>query len=897
MKGTALSGRGAGKPIGRYFTRSWQAWWWLGLGLVATGLHLVEPTSLMGQLSYLAVAVSASAVAWIGAGRAVADRTVGRLIALGVTLSAAGDLVFQALEWLTDSPPDVSVADVPWLCSYLALSAALLRMLRLTRHRHGAFRDVLVDVAVISVLVLLVEWELSVGALVTDSSQPVLSRVVWALYPAFDAVLIALVLRVVATRHHLRGMSVVFAAGAMCWLLADFAYLVIASADVVSTWLDTGWLLGAMLLAASTWQRPDAAPEARETRMGLGSIALAMLPLLVPGVIELLAWLRGNDANPIALLGAIILLVVLAFLRGARLLASEARARELLRSQERYSSAVAANSSDAVLVLDADGVIRNDAPQFAALLGSPEAPTRGAQVLDFATPVDLVESDAAFARALLSPGHVFEAEFEVADRDGRPMWLGTRLVNLLEDPDVAGVVVNIHDATHRKLAEQELVHQAFHDSLTGLPNRALFGDRVGQALERDRRTPLHAAVLYLDLDGFKGVNDSFGHEAGDRLLCEVAHRLLSAVRAGDTVTRLGGDEFAILLEQSNRPIAEAQEVSRRILQSLLMPVEIESQLVTISASVGIALADSDSTAASLMRDADIAMYRAKAVGKGQSVVYEPSMRTAAVERLRIENDLVHALERDQLRLAYQPVVLMETGEILGFEALLRWHHPELGVLPPDKFIPVAEESGLIAPIGQWVLGEACRQAAQWRRDLPASGNLSMAVNVSGRQVASDTLVQHVATALADSGLAPSSLVLEMTETVLIQDPETAAARLQELRRLGVRLAVDDFGTGYSSLSYLRQFSVDILKVDRSFVATITDAVAIPPIVRGLLDLGRTLGLEIIAEGVEYDVQREVLLAQGCDLAQGFLFARPLSPSDARTLLTGTLRSAAAVPTG
>jgi EAL domain-containing protein (putative c-di-GMP-specific phosphodiesterase class I) len=240
---------------------------------------------------------------------------------------------------------------------------------------------------------------------------------------------------------------------------------------------------------------------------------------------------------------------------------------------------------------------------------------------------------------------------------------------------------------------------------------------------------------------------------------------------------------------------------------------------------------------------------------------------------------------------------METGEILGFEALLRWHHPELGVLPPDKFIPVAEESGLIAPIGQWVLGEACRQAAQWRRDLPASGNLSMAVNVSGRQVASDTLVQHVATALADSGLAPSSLVLEMTETVLIQDPETAAARLQELRRLGVRLAVDDFGTGYSSLSYLRQFSVDILKVDRSFVATITDAVAIPPIVRGLLDLGRTLGLEIIAEGVEYDVQREVLLAQGCDLAQGFLFARPLSPSDARTLLTGTLRSAAAVPTG
>jgi diguanylate cyclase (GGDEF)-like protein/PAS domain S-box-containing protein len=887
MPGPAFSGRTPSRAVLRKVAWSWQTWLWLGVALAVIGLHAAQPAdSPIGEWTYLAVGTGASIAAWIGASRAAADRVVGRLVALGVTLSATGDLVSQLLAWFSATSADVTVADLPWLGSYIALSAAMLRMLRLSRDLRGAFVDGLVDVAVIGVLVLLVEWEVSIGALVRDDSLPSFTRLVWTLYPACDALLIAMVMRVVTTRHRVSATSGLFAAGALCWLVSDFTYLLFSSSGALTHWMDTGWLLGALLLASSTWQRSDLAyaDAGLERPMGRGSLALGLLPLLAPVVIELVGLRNGTDPDPVPLISATALLVVLAFVRGVRLLDSEVRLRERLGSQERYATAVAANSSDAVLVLDHDGQILNDAPQFAALVGSPELATRGRTPTGFFSPVDHPETVAAFARAVIAPGQVFEDEFEVIRNDDRRMWIATRMVNLLDDPDVGGVVVNIHDTTHRKEAERELAHQTFHDALTGLPNRALFSDRVEQALRRDRRSRLDPAVIYFDLDSFKGVNDSLGHEAGDRLLCEVSRRLLNAVRTGDAVTRLGADEFAVLIEQSGRPLDEAEEVARRVLQALEVPVDIDSQLITVSASVGIAVADAESTASSLLRDADVAMYRAKATGKGRSVVYEPAMRAAAMERLRLETDLVHALVANQFRLEYQPVVSLTTGFVTGFEALLRWDHPDLGVVPPDTFIPIAEDTGLIVQIGRWVLGEACRQAAEWRQELPGSGAISMAVNVSGSQIASANLVQHVAQSLEGSGLAPEALVLELTESVLVHDPDLAAKRLHELRHLGVRLAVDDFGTGYSSLSYLRQFPFDILKVDKSFVATITDADAIPAIVRGLLELGRTLGLETVAEGVEDTVQRDALRAQGCDLAQGYLFARPMRPVAARGML-------------
>jgi PAS domain S-box-containing protein len=450
-----FTGRTPARGVLRQVAWSWRVWFWLTIALVVTGLHVARANSTMGEWTYLAVGSGASVAAWIGASRVARDRVVGRLVALGVSLSAAGDIVWQLHSWLGHSTTDVSLADIGWLGAYLALAAALLHMLRLTHDRRGAFLDGLVDVAVICVMVLLIEWEVSLDTLVSDSSTPAFSRVVWTLYPICDALLIALVVRVVVTRHRVTGVLVMFAAGAMCWLLSDFANLLIDESAALRAGLGAGWMLGAVLLAAATWQRTDdpRTDAIHQRRTGLGGIALGLLPLLVPGAIDVVGWLHGADENPAVLLGGTALLVVLAFLRGASLLRLETMARDRLRSQERYASAIAANSSDAVLVLDQNSLIMNDAPLFAALVGSPGSRTRGLTPEDFFTPVDPDETTSAFARTLLAPGSIFESEDEVILPDGRRIWISSRMVNMLGDPDVAGVVVNMHDATHRKEAE------------------------------------------------------------------------------------------------------------------------------------------------------------------------------------------------------------------------------------------------------------------------------------------------------------------------------------------------------------------------------------------------------------------------------------------------------------
>ena len=440
--------------------------------------------------------------------------------------------------------------------------------------------------------------------------------------------------------------------------------------------------------------------------------------------------------------------------------------------------------------------------------------------------------------------------------------------------------------------ESELAALAFSDGLTGLANRGLFTDRLEQALRRTARSGGEVAVVFLDLDGFKNVNDSLGHQAGDRLICQVAAILQGAVRTEDTLARLGGDEFAILVEHSTgQSVPEATRIAERVLAALEEQVDLGGQRVAVSASIGIATGDDSlgetaSTADSLLRDADNAMYWAKGAGRGRYVVFDPQMRSAAAERLQLEQDLQAALPAGQFRLVYQPVVDLGSERVVGFEALIRWDHPTLGVVLPERFLPAAEDIGLIVDVGRWVLREACTTAARWQREHPQTAGLSMAVNVSPSQLASAGLVEAVAEALEESGLSPSALVLELTESVLVRDPVLAAERLRQLRALGVRLALDDFGTGYSSLSHLRQFAVDILKIDRSFVSTIGDAEALPAILRGLINLGHTLDLEIVAEGIEEELQRTHLRDGHVGLAQGYLFAAPLEATDAGLLLLG-----------
>jgi diguanylate cyclase (GGDEF)-like protein len=428
-------------------------------------------------------------------------------------------------------------------------------------------------------------------------------------------------------------------------------------------------------------------------------------------------------------------------------------------------------------------------------------------------------------------------------------------------------------------------NQLLRDPLTGLPSRLLYTSRVTQALERlQRRRGSHVAVLFLDLDRFKVINDSLGHAAGDRLIVAVAERLRHALRRHETVSRFGGDEFAILCEDV-RDEQDAIAIGERILKAFSTPFTLHHGEAVTSASLGIALsADPDQDVGNLIRDADAAMYRAKEAGGGRLMLFDEVTRQRALTRLHTENALRRAIENEEFRVYFQPEVSVATGAIVGVEALVRWEHPERGLVGPDTFIALAEETGLIVPIGTWVLHEACRLARDWQARRPSDAPLVVRVNVSARQLAADDLIDIVAAALERSGVEPERLCLEVTESVLVEDPDASARKLAALKALGVKIAVDDFGTGYSSLEYLRRFPVDCVKVDRSFVRGIPHSSEDVAIVNAVIDLGHALGLSVTAEGVETDEQLERLQTDGCDTAQGFLFSRPEHPDVVEHLL-------------
>ena len=486
------------------------------------------------------------------------------------------------------------------------------------------------------------------------------------------------------------------------------------------------------------------------------------------------------------------------------------------------------------------------------------------------------EDAAALAASLSSarPELEHSGVWDHCQKNGREIRVEITSHTLPFDGRNAALVV-AQDVTQRLELQDQLAHQAFHDTLTGLPNRMLFSNRLEHALARSARSADPLAVLFIDLDGFKVVNDSLGHAQGDELLIAVSERLSACVRAGDTVARRGGDEFTILLEDSNAE--QAIEAAQRIGRRLAAPIELQGHTVYAPASIGIACKSSPLVKADdLLRDADVAMYAAKQRGKSQFALFESDMNTKAWARLELESDLRGAIARDELRVYYQPILDLQTGRTTEVEALVRWQHPVRGLVLPGEFIPLAEETGLILPIGWWVLTEACRQVRAWQLERPRDTPLSVSVNISPRMFQHPTLVAKVASILAETALDPNCLRLEITETVMMQNGAMAIQVLKGLRALGLRLAIDDFGTGYSSLAYLQSLPVDILKIDRGFVGRMSQDFESLEIVRLIISLAKTLGLTVVGEGIETDEQLSALRSLGGDSGQGYLFSHPLS---------------------
>jgi diguanylate cyclase (GGDEF)-like protein/PAS domain S-box-containing protein len=566
----------------------------------------------------------------------------------------------------------------------------------------------------------------------------------------------------------------------------------------------------------------------------------------------------------------------------------------LADSEYRFRTLVQ-HSSDVVMVLSEPTILRELGPSAAPVLGWRDEDRLGTSYLDTVHPEDADRVVEALERAATRPGSaVVVPDHRLRHADGSWRWMLATAVDLHSDAMIDGLVLNAHDITSRKTAEEALQHQALHDPLTCLPNRALLLDRLQHALDGMERSasipspgrmgasPESVGVVFLDLDRFKLVNDSLGHTTGDRLLVEVARRLLGNVRAGDTVARFGGDEFVVLLNRV-ASAEDAKAATDRLLEAFSAPFEIGGRRHLVTASAGLVLSDEIHDAEALLRDADAAMYQAKERGRDRVQRFDAPLREQLLRRVELEHDLHGSVLRGELELAYQPLFELAGDRMIGAEALLRWNHPTRGRIPPVDFIPLAEESGLIVPIGTWVLGEALRQLGSWRAAHHGLDELMVSVNLSVHQLTDDDLPATVAGLLAVHDVAPESLCLELTESALMAEPEAGLAVLSELRALGVGLAIDDFGTGYSSLAYLRDLPVTTLKIDRSFVTGLSRDNSDSRMVAAIIGLAQEFGLTTVAEGVETCEQLTELRRLGCDVVQGYYLREPCVPSELAAL--------------
>jgi diguanylate cyclase (GGDEF)-like protein/PAS domain S-box-containing protein len=649
------------------------------------------------------------------------------------------------------------------------------------------------------------------------------------------------------------------------------------------------------------------------------AIALGGLPLLALAVSAVLIATKEQDVSMPGLIeAAAVAIIVLTGLRQwllvherGRLLDAANRAQEDL--QDALARRAEADTRYRVLVEHVPAAVYIDSedprvtdggrllylsPQIEAILGyPPEAFINDPELW----PSLIHPEDRAIALNAYSEhwsgGDLLRAEYRMYTRDGSLVWLRDEAYAMNEGTDKGRVSQGLLiDTTDHKRLEAQLLHDALHDPLTGLANRVLFREHLERALLRRRRRGSHVAVLFLDLDDFKVVNDSLGHRAGDRLLIEVAHRLSGAIRAGDIAARQGGDEFTVLLE-SVKGAADAVQSAERLAIELRRPIELDGRSLVVGVSVGIALSSGHDTGADdLLAHADAAMYAAKADGKARHAVFDPTMRARARSRLETEAELRRAIEAAAFELAYQPIIDLTTTQIVGFEALVRWRHPERGLIPPSDFIPLAEATGLIVQLGRLVTETACRQLRAWRDAFPTAP-ITMSVNVSPRQAGEPGFAAETRAILSATGIEPSSLVMEITESIMLRESSETDGTLRQLGELGVRLAVDDFGTGFSALEYFKRFAIESLKIDRSFIAGLGSSRTDTAIVTATLAFASALDLSVTAEGVETEAQLDRLRALGCQRGQGYLFARPMAADDATAFLARTTGSAGAGAAG
>jgi diguanylate cyclase (GGDEF)-like protein/PAS domain S-box-containing protein len=645
------------------------------------------------------------------------------------------------------------------------------------------------------------------------------------------------------------------------------------------------------------WDAPWWAGNATTTASLRELVHLAATGATARGVIDFPAPTGGGTSSVEVVLSSVegsdggsTWLVVEGFDRSDRRAAEsflEAKSRALAESEARFR-ALADTTSDLVCLHDPDGTFQYLSPSLRRLLGYEPEELVGAPPFDRVHPEDRALVEKMYATAAHSGAKTVEFTFRVRRRGGAFLWFESVLTPILgRDGEVLQLQSSSRDVTERKRTEDELVRLAFHDELTGLPNRALLLDRIGQALAVTRRTRQSIAVLFIDLDGFKAVNDTIGHYAGDGTLVAVAERLTGMVRPGDTLARLGGDEFVMLCTGVDG-IAGASIVASRILHALNQPFTVYGRAVDLSASIGISVSSGVDDPLRLVENADTAMHEAKRGGRNRYSIFDPEERNSTLNRLATEFALRRAVDRGELRLHYQPELDLTTHEITGVEALVRWQRDDGTLIPPGEFIPLAEETGLIVPIGKWVIEEACRQIQYWEdHGGRLASKLRVWVNLSARQLGEPDLVPTIQGAIRDSNISPGSICLEITESALMKDAEAAAAQLDQLRGLGISLGVDDFGTGYSSLAYLNRFPLDVLKIDRSFVSGLGSDPESETIVAAIIDLAHALGLTVIAEGVETEQQLLVLRRLECDQAVGFYFSRPLQPERLTEFLAAT----------